>query len=102
MKNGYVYIMTNERNTVLYTGVTSNLEARIYEHKKKLIKGFTKRYNVTKLVYFEETNDIEIAIEREKEIKGWLRKKKINLINPVNQEWKDLSEITLDPSLHSG
>ncbi|MBU4483903.1 GIY-YIG nuclease family protein [bacterium] len=98
MKHYYVYIMTNLRNTVLYTGVTSNLGKRVYEHKNKLIEGFTKRYNVTKLVYFVETNDIEMAIEKEKQIKGWLKKKKIDLINSVNPKWVDLSEDSLDSS----
>ena len=66
----YIYIMTNKRNAVLYTGVTNNLERRIYEHKNKLLSGFTKKYNINKLVYFESTNDIKLAIAREKEIKG--------------------------------
>jgi len=65
---------------------------RVYEHKNKMVEGFTKKYNITRLVYFEETNDIQSAIMREKQIKGWLRNKKIALIESVNQEWKDLSE----------
>ena len=88
----YVYIMTNKNNTVLYTGVTNNLERRLYEHKNKLIDGFTKKYNINKLVYYETTNDINTAIEREKQIKGWLRIKKIQLIENTNPEWNDLSE----------
>ena len=84
--------MTNERSTVLYTGVTNDLERRIYEHKNKLVEGFTKQYNVTKLVYYETTEDVNVAIEREKKIKGWVRKKKTDLIETVNPEWKDLSK----------
>jgi putative endonuclease len=83
--------MTNKSGT-LYTGVTNNLERRIYEHKHHLVKGFTNKYNIGKLVYFEETNDIHAAISREKQIKGWLRKKKIALIESMNPGWKDLSE----------
>ncbi|MBU4484396.1 GIY-YIG nuclease family protein [bacterium] len=94
MKQYYVYIMTNERNTVLYTGVTNDLKRRVYEHKNKLIEGFTKAYNLTKLIHFEITNDVEAAITREKQIKGWLRKKKIALIEIENSLWKDLSEDT--------
>jgi putative endonuclease len=83
--------MTNKSGT-LYTGVTNNLERRIYEHKHHLVKGFTNKYNIDKLVYFEETTDINAAISREKRIKGWLRKKKIALIESLNPGWKDLSE----------
>jgi putative endonuclease len=83
--------MTNKSGT-LYTGVTSNLERRIYEHKHHLVNGFTKKYKIGKLVYFEETNDINAAISREKQIKGWLRKRKIALIESMNPGWKDLSE----------
>jgi putative endonuclease len=83
--------MTNKSGT-LYTGVTNNLERRIYEHRHHLVKGFTNKYNIDKLVYFEETNDINAAISREKQIKGWLRKKKIALIESMNPGWKDLSE----------
>ena len=83
--------MTNKSGT-LYTGVTNNLERRIYEHKHHLVNGFTKKYKIGKLVYFEETNDINAAISREKQIKGWLRKKKIALIESMNPGWKDLSE----------
>jgi putative endonuclease len=85
-----VYIMTNKRNTVLYTGVTSNLARRVFEHKNKLIDGFTKRYNVNKLVYYEIFDDVNYAIAREKQIKGGSRKKKIDLIENVNKDWKDL------------
>jgi putative endonuclease len=91
MKQFYVYIITNKSKT-LYVGVTNNLQRRAYEHKNKMIKGFTSKYNITKVVYFEVFNDIESAIKREKQIKGWLRKKKIDLIESMNPEWKDLSE----------
>jgi putative endonuclease len=87
----FVYIMTNKSGT-LYAGVTNNLERRVYEHKHHLVKGFTHKYNIDKLVYFEETTDINAAISREKQIKGWLRKKKIALIESMNPGWKDLSE----------
>jgi putative endonuclease len=83
--------MTN-RSKTLYTGVTNDLMRRVYEHKNKMIDGFTKKYNITKLVYYEETDDVQAAIAREKQIKGWLRKKKMALIESVNPEWKDLSE----------
>ncbi|MBI4642960.1 MAG: GIY-YIG nuclease family protein [Deltaproteobacteria bacterium] len=83
--------MTNKSGTI-YVGVTNNLERRIFEHKNSLIKGFTKKYNINRLVYYEETNDILAAIEREKQIKGWLRDKKIALIESINPEWKDLTE----------
>ena len=89
-KDYYVYIMTNKSRT-LYIGVTSNLEKRGYEHKNKLIEGFTKKYNIIRLVYFEQTRDVNSAIAREKQIKGWLRKKKIALIEKANPYWEDLS-----------
>jgi putative endonuclease len=88
----YVYIMTNHNNTVLYTGITSDLKKRIYEHKHKLIEGFTTRYNIDKLVYFEIFSDSYHAISREKQIKSGSRKKKILLIESVNPDWKDLSD----------
>jgi putative endonuclease len=91
MKNYFIYILTSDTGT-LYTGVTNNLENRIYQHKHKLIDGFTKKYNITRLVYFEETTDIYAAIQREKEIKGWRRSKKVNLIKTINPTWKDLAE----------
>ena len=91
MNQYYVYIMTN-RSKTLYTGVTNDLIRRVYEHKNKMVEGFTKKYNIMKLVYFEETSDVQAAIEREKQIKGWLRSKKIALIESKNPEWKDLSE----------
>jgi putative endonuclease len=87
----YVYILTNFTNNVLYTGVTNNLERRLYEHKNKLIDGFTKKYNVNKLVYFEQTRNINSAIEREKQIKNYSRSKKISLIKNKNPNWLDLS-----------
>ena len=87
----FVYIISNVANTSVYVGVTNNLERRIYEHKNKVNDGFTKKYNVTKLVYFEETNSINSAIEREKQIKKWSRTKKDELINSINPTWKDLS-----------
>jgi len=90
MKRYFVYILTNKSKT-LYTGMTNNLERRVYEHKLKTIPGFTKKYNLSKLVYYEETQDVELAIAREKEIKGWLRKKKIGLVEAMNPEWQDLS-----------
>jgi putative endonuclease len=89
-KNYYVYIMTNKSRT-FYTGVTNNLERRVYEHKHKLIEGFTKRYNITLLVYYEVGTDVREAIAREKQVKDWRREKKIALIESMNPEWKDLS-----------
>lgn len=90
-KQYYVYIMTNKRNTVFYTGVTSCLWWRVYEHKRKLVKGFTSKYNVNKLVYYEEYRYIEDAIRREKQIKNWKRQWKEELIKKNNPLWKDLS-----------
>ena len=84
--------MTNKNNTVLYTGVTNNLVKRVYEHKEKLVDGFTKKYNINKLVYYDVFEDVYGAISREKQIKGGSRQKKINLINSINKEWKDLYE----------
>ena len=86
----YVYIMTNKSGT-LYTGVTNNLLRRVYEHKRKLVPGFTKKYKITRLAYFEVFRDVRMAIAREKRIKGWLRAKKIALIESLNPGWKDLS-----------
>ena len=91
-KTYYVYLITNWSNKVLYVGVTDNLERRLYEHKNKLIKGFTEKYNISKLVYFEQTSDIESAITREKEIKRWRREKKNNLVESKNKAWEDLSK----------
>ena len=86
-----VYIMTNYSETSLYIGVTSNLQKRVWEHKNKVVDGFTKKYNVDRLVYYELTNSIESAIEREKQLKRWHREWKINLIKEMNPEFKDLS-----------
>ena len=88
--NYFIYILTNKNNTVLYTGVTNDLRERVYQHKEKLIKGFTKKYNVDKLVYFERFSHIEEAIAREKQIKAGSRQKKIDLINSINPKWHDL------------
>lgn len=88
----YVYIMANQYNNVLYVGVTNNLERRVYEHKNGVVEGFTKRYNVHKLVWFESCGDVEAAIVREKQIKNWTRAKKEVLINQMNPGWKDLSK----------
>jgi putative endonuclease len=90
-KEYYVYIMTNKSRT-LYTGVTNDLMRRVYEHKNKLIKGYTSKYNIQYLVYFESTSNVYAALQREKQIKGWLRSKKIVLIETMNPDWKDLSE----------
>ena len=90
MRQYFVYIMTN-RSRTLYTGVTSNLQRRVYEHKHKLVPGFTGKYNITRLVYFESTRDVRAAIAREKQIKGWRREKKIALIGATNPAWDDLS-----------
>ena len=96
-RGGCVYIMTNKNNTVLYTGVTSDLKKRVYEHKNKLYPtSFTSRYNVSKLVYYEYYPTIEEAIQREKQIKAGSRMKKIALIEKVNREWKDLYEEIMD------
>jgi len=94
MKDYYVYILTNKSRT-LYTGITNDLNRRLYEHKNKLIEGFTRKYNISILVYFELFNNPDDAIRREKQIKGWLRKKKIDLIESTNPEWKDLSSNNL-------
>lgn len=89
-KSYYIYILTNFENGTLYTGVTNDLVKRIYEHKNKLVEGFSKKYDLTKLVYYEIFDSIEDAIVREKQIKGGSRKKKLQLINNFNKEWKDL------------
>lgn len=88
----YVYLLTNWNNRVMYVGVTNNLRRRLYEHQNKLVEGFTKKYNVTKLVYYETTNDVITALAREKEVKKWRREKKNNLVIAVNPEWNDLSK----------
>jgi len=90
MSNYYIYILTNQENRVLYTGVTNNLISRIWQHKEKLLKGFTSKYNLTKLVYYETFTEVCDAIKKEKYIKGKKRKYKIDLIEQGNKEWKDL------------
>ena len=88
--NYYIYILTNKYNKVLYVGMTNDLVRRLYEHKNKMLEGFTKKYNIDKLVYYEHTSNIEAAIAREKEIKKWRREKKNKLIETNNPDWKDL------------
>jgi putative endonuclease len=88
----YVYILSNWNNKVIYIGMTNNLERRVFEHRNKLLPGFTNKYNVHKLVYFESTNDVNAAIAREKEIKKWRREKKNTLIETVNPNWGELYE----------
>jgi len=90
MKPGFVYIVTSRTHGTLYIGVTSNLIKRIYEHKNKIFEGFTSQYNCKILVYYEKFDSMYSAIQREKEIKGWKRIRKIRLINRINPEWKDL------------
>ena len=90
MQQYYVYIISG-KSGVIYVGVTNNLERRVYEHKHKLIQGFTEKYNIDRLIYFEATEDISSALAREKQIKGWRRAKKISLIEEINPGWKDLS-----------
>ena len=95
MNNGKlycVYIMTNKRNSVLYTGVTSDLKRRVYQHKEKFMAGFSKKYNITKLVYYEVFADPENAIVKEKKIKAGSRQKKIDMVNSMNSVWRDLYE----------
>ena len=92
-KTYYVYILASKRNGTLYIGVTNDLKRRIYEHKNNLIKGFTEKYNIHNLVYYEETNDVSVAIKREKQIKSWSRKKKISLIEKENPVWRDIAEV---------
>ena len=91
-KQYYVYIMTNKTNSVLYTGVTNDLVRRVFEHKNKLVEGFTKKYNVNKFVFYEVYEDVNSAIAREKQIKGVSRAKKIKLIEDMNTGWNDLYE----------
>ena len=95
MNNYYVYILTNEHGNVMYIGVTNNLERRLFEHKNELVDGFTKRYHVHKLVYFEQTGDVNAAIAREKQLKGWTRSRKIELVETMNPEWADLFDTLL-------
>ncbi|OGM94099.1 hypothetical protein A2524_04230 [Candidatus Wolfebacteria bacterium RIFOXYD12_FULL_48_21] len=91
MKHYYIYILTNNSGT-LYIGVTNDLKRRVWEHKHKVEEGFTGKYNIGRLVYFEQTNDVCVAIEREKQLKNWRREKKIKLIGIVNPSWSDLYE----------
>ena len=88
----YVYILTNWNDQVMYIGVTNDLQRRLYEHRHHLVEGFTSKYNVHKLVYFEQTTDVKSAIEREKQLKGWRRERKNELVETINPAWKDLSE----------
>jgi putative endonuclease len=106
----YVYIMSNARHTI-YTGVTNNLPLRVWQHKSKVVPGFSSKYNCPMLVYYETTDDVWAAIEREKQIKGWLRSKKTTLIRSLHPDWRDLSLDRMppeadgrlpDPSLRSG
>ncbi len=89
-KEFYIYLMTNMHNTVLYTGVTSDLKRRVYEHKEKLVEGFTKKYRVSKLVYYEMAADAQTAVSREKQLKSGSRQKKVALIERMNPLWHDL------------
>lgn len=98
----FVYIATNRRNTVLYTGVTSNLVERMLQHISKEVEGFTKKYNIDKLVFYENFSSSMDAIVAEKRIKGWTRQKKVDLIKKNNPEWNDLFREYRDPSLRSG
>jgi len=88
----YVYILANQHHTVFYTGFTDNLERRVYEHKNKLLQGFTKKYNIDKLLYYEKFRTAEEALHREKQIKKYKRAWKENLINSINSDWRDLYE----------
>ena len=96
----YVYILTNQTDKVMYIGVTNDLKRRLYEHKNELIDGFTKKYHVHKLVYYESYKDVRLAIAREKQLKGFLRIKKNELVEKTNPTWDDLSE-TLFPNIFS-
>ena len=102
-QKAYFYILTNKGKTVLYAGSTKNLADRIRRHQNRYERGFTYKYNVTQLIYFEILDDINLARKREKQIKGWTRKRKIELIESKNEKWVDLShEVSGDPSLRSG
>jgi putative endonuclease len=92
----YTYILTNKNHSVLYVGVTGNLEGRIWEHRQRITESFTKRYQVTKLIWYEDYPDPTSAIMREKQLKGWRREKKIALINKMNPRWIDLYEEMMD------
>ena len=90
MKIYCVYILTNQRNGTLYIGITSNLKNRIFQHKEKMFEGFTKKYGIDKLIYFEQTEDVQSALRREKQLKKWNRDWKLRLIEEKNPQWKDL------------
>ena len=90
--NYYVYILSNWNDSVLYIGVTGDLQRRLYAHKNHLVKGFSNKYNTHKLVYYEYTGDVRVALDREKQLKGWTRAKKNALINKMNPAWRDLSD----------
>lgn len=92
MNISYVYILTNKANTLFYIGISGNIKTRLFQHRKHLIKGFTDKYNITKVIYIESFNSIIEAIEREKQLKGWKREKKIELIKTLNPNFKDLYE----------
>jgi len=101
----FVYILTDSKNHTLYIGVTNNLERRMMEHKSKVVKGFSKKYNCTRLIYFEDYKYVTEAIYREKQLKAWKRQWKINLVNQINPAWQDLSsgwDLCLDPESSSG
>ncbi len=95
-KTYYTYILANKRNGTLYVGITSDLEKRIVQHKTKMFEGFTEKYDVNRLVYFETTDDVGYAIAREKKIKRWNRKWKLELIEKMNPEWEDLAKDWFD------
>ena len=95
MKTYYVYILTNPGG-MLYTGITNNLLRRLYEHRNELVEGYTKKYHISRLIFFEETSDVNIAIAREKELKGWRRRKKLDLIKSSNPTMRDLAEDWFD------
>ena len=95
MKKGYVYILSNKTGNVLYVGVTSDLLRRVYEHRNHLVEGFTDKYNVTKLLYYEGFTLIEDAIKREKQLKGWRREKKVDLIKSMNPDFADLYDVLM-------
>ena len=92
----YVYILTNDRGNVMYIGMTNDLRRRLHEHRQELVDGFTKKYHVHKLVYYEQTSDVNAAIAREKQLKGWNRKRKNALVMSMNPEWNDLSDQWFD------
>jgi putative endonuclease len=94
--NYYVYIITNKNNSVLYIGVTGNLEGRIFEHREKLLEGFTNQYQASKLLFYEDYPDPRSALAREKQLKGWRRSKKITLIATMNPRWIDLFDVMMD------